>query len=273
MRPLTVGLFDSGLGGLTVARVLLERFPALRLVYLGDTARTPYGNKSPETIMRYSRECAAFLLDQEIDALVVACNTASAIAAPTLRRELNIPVVGMIEGAVHTALELTQSLRIGVIATEATIKSGIYQRSLRELRPAVEVWGKACPLFVPLVEDGLTEGPIVEQIIEHYLRDLKMQRPDAVILGCTHYPMLRETLQCYFGGSVALVESGAAAAGRLSNELTALRHTMNRESPPEHSFFVTEGTERFEILARRFMQTTMHAVRQAQLGSYTNLRQ
>ncbi len=211
-----VGIFDSGVGGLTVLRSIRERFPSLDIVYLGDTARVPYGNRSPDTVIRYSLECAGFLVEKEIDVLVVACNTASSYALDTLSRELFIPVVGVVSPGVKTALSMTSG-RVGVIGTSATIRSGSYQKALK--RYGVDVFAKACPLFVPLVEEGLVEGDIAERIVELYLKELKDVGVDTLILGCTHYPLLKGVIERFMEGT-KVVDSSEAVARELDNLVT-----------------------------------------------------
>ena len=209
---LKVGVFDSGVGGLTVLRAIKEKFPNLDLYYLGDTARVPYGSKSPETVVRYSLDCAEFLSERSVDVLVVACNTASSYALDVLRNTLPIPVVGVVEPGVKRALSVTKG-RVGVIGTSATIRSGAYQRKLRDA--GVEVLSRACPLFVPLVEEGLVEGDIAERVVKLYLEEFREGKVDTLILGCTHYPLLKDTIQKFLG-NVNVVDSSDAVAEELS---------------------------------------------------------
>ncbi len=207
-----VGVFDSGVGGLTVLRAIKEKFPNLDLYYLGDTARVPYGSKSPETVVRYSLDCAEFLSERSVDVLVVACNTASSYALDVLRNTLPIPVVGVVEPGVKKALSVTKG-KVGVIGTSATIRSGAYQRKLRDA--GVEVLSRACPLFVPLVEEGLVEGDIAERVVKLYLEEFREGKVDTLILGCTHYPLLKDTIQKFLG-NVNVVDSSDAVAEELS---------------------------------------------------------
>ncbi|RMD76765.1 glutamate racemase [Candidatus Dojkabacteria bacterium] len=205
-----IGLFDSGIGGLTVLRAIREKFPNVDLVYLGDTARVPYGNKSPQTVVRYSFECADFLLFQDINLLVVACNTASSYALEELKKALSIPVVGVIEPGVKSALRTTSRGRVGVIGTMATIKSGSHKKLLEEY--GVIVFQKACPLFVPLVEEGIIEGEIAKKVVEYYLQELKEVDIDTLILGCTHYPLLKPLIEDFIGEKVKVVDSAESTA-------------------------------------------------------------
>ncbi len=208
-----VGVFDSGVGGLTVLKALRDILSKVDLVYLGDTARVPYGNRSRETVIRYSLECAEFLSSQGIEALVVACNTASSYAIDTLTAELDIPVIGVVEPGVKTAIKVSKG-RIGVIGTKATINSGTYQRLISS--HGMEVLANSCPLFVPLVEEGFLKGDIVDKIVEMYLADMKAKGVDTLILGCTHYPLLKDTIQKFMMG-VEIVDSSQAVAEALAN--------------------------------------------------------
>jgi len=205
---LRIGVFDSGVGGLTVLRAIREKYKDADLYYLGDTARVPYGTRSKETVIRYSLECAEFLMSKEVDLLVIACNTASSYATEKLMEELPVPVVGVVEPGVKTALERTRG-RVGVIGTRATINSGTYQNYLKQ--HGVSVISKPCPLFVPLVEEGITEGPVAEIIVEDCLKEFKDKEVDTLILGCTHYPLLKKVISSYLKG-IAVIDSSEAVA-------------------------------------------------------------
>ncbi|MGC8852808.1 MAG: glutamate racemase [Hydrogenobacter sp.] len=209
-----LGIFDSGVGGLTVLKAIRSAFPKVDLIYLGDTARVPYGGKSKETIIRYSIECAHFLARFDIDILVVACNTASSYALDILKEELGIPVFGVIKPGVRKALEVSKNKVIGVIGTRSTIESGVYQKSLKEAGSVV--YAKACPLFVPIVEEGLIEGEIVDKVIDFYLREFKSTDIDTLILGCTHYPLLSPAIKRYMG-EVHIVDSASAIAEEIAS--------------------------------------------------------
>lgn len=253
---LPIGIFDSGLGGLTVFKELRRHLPRERFVYLGDTARTPYGSKGRETIQRYSLECARFLESQQIKLLVVACNTSSSIALDVLSAQCPCPVIGTIEPAVRQALESDNVRRVGVIGTKGTIASGAYEKTLRARRGGVEVISKACPLFVPLVEEGLYHGPIVENVVEYYLQELKDKSLDSLILGCTHYPLLVSTIVNFLGQGTRIVECSKAIA----TEVEALLETRNltRQSAAAESdqerYFVTDDVDRFNYLASLFLE-------------------
>ncbi len=251
-RARPIGVFDSGIGGLTVLRTLVDLLPHEDFIYLGDTARLPYGTKSREVIVQYSRENTGFLLARGIKMLVVACNTASAVALDEVARETVVPVVGVIEPGARAALRATRSGKVGVIGTEATIASGAYTRALQRLRPGVEIYTRPCPMLVPLVEEGWTEGDIAERTVAHYLESLRRSGIDTLLLGCTHYPMLAATFARVLGPGVRLVDSAsatAAAVRRLLDQLDLAR----RGGRGTQSFFVTETPDRFIRVGRRFL--------------------
>ncbi|MDT5293893.1 MAG: glutamate racemase [Acidobacteriota bacterium] len=270
-RNLPIGIFDSGVGGLTVYRALHERLPTERYVYLGDTARVPYGTKSLSTVERYAIENARFLEARGIKLLVVACNTASALALPAIRRSVSVPVVGMIEPGARSVVAggTHPSGRVGVIATESTVKSGAYSSAVRELAPGLEVFERACPLFVALAEEGWAETEVARTVAEEYLRDLREREVSAVVLGCTHYPILRRAIQETLGARVRLIDSGEAAAEAVEAviEKEGLRRTATQElrdlrEAGAHArflcddldhFYVTDAAERFAHVAERFL--------------------
>lgn len=247
-----IGVFDSGIGGLTVLQKIIETLPKENTVYLGDTARAPYGTKSVETVLRYSFENAEFLVQKGVKAVVVACNTSTAIALTRLRDNLSIPVIGVIEPGVRRAIESTKNSKIGVIGTEATIQSGAYTRALKEADAGIEVYSRACPLFVPLVEEGWTENGVVEMTVKAYLGSLKQSGIDTLILGCTHYPLLKKIIRKFMGGGVRLVDSAEETAKEV--ELALKKSALIRKkSKAIHSFFVTDAPERFIEIGRRFL--------------------
>ena len=253
-----IGVFDSGVGGLTVLRALHRRLPDASTVYLGDTARVPYGTKSPEVVIRYSRNNARFLLGHVPQLLVVACNTASAHALGALRDELQVPVIGVIEPGARAAAARTRSGRIGVIGTAGTIASGAYQRALAEAIPGAEVVARACPLFVPLAEEGWTEGEVTRLVVERYLGDLR-GTIDTLVLGCTHYPLLQQAIADVLGPDVALVDSAEATAAAVED---ALRGVAAGASAEAHRYFVTDVPARFPEIAARFLGHVPETVEQ-----------
>ena len=218
-RNAPIGVFDSGIGGLTVAREIMRQMPNENIVYFGDTARVPYGSKSKNTVIRFSRQIANFLRTKQVKAIVVACNTASAHALEVLEAEQDIPVIGVIKAGAQTAAQTTKNGRIGVIATRGTVDSGMYQQVLTQMDPKFQVFGKACPLFVPLVEEGLTNDFITEEVARRYVKDLQYKDIDTLILGCTHYPLLRTLLRKVMGEEVTLVNPAYETAIELKQLL------------------------------------------------------
>ena len=214
-----IGVFDSGLGGLTVVREIMRNLPDERIVYFGDTARVPYGSKSPDTIIRYSRQIVRFLEQQEVKAIVIACNTASALALDTVEKETSLPILGVVRPGADMAVASTKNNRIGVIATEGTIRSGLYNRLIREADPRMQVFTKACPLFVPLVEEGWTKDPITKEVANRYLQELLDSEIDTLIMGCTHYPLLRSLLKEVVGDGVQLVNPAYETAQVLGKQI------------------------------------------------------
>ncbi|WP_305043132.1 glutamate racemase [Geoalkalibacter sp.] len=260
-----IGVFDSGVGGLTVLKELCRQLPGEELIYLGDTARVPYGTKSPSTVSRYAQEAASFLTALGVKALVVACNTASAVALPQLEARFGVPVFGVIQPGAARAVQLTRTRRVGVIGTEGTIKSSAYTRAIQALDPRIEVRTTACPLFVPLAEEGWAEHPIALQVAQEYLGGLGLGDIDALVLGCTHYPLFKTILGQVFGPEVALVDSAeetAAAVARVLAEGDLLR----RSPPGPHRFFVTDVPERFERVGGAFWGEPLVGVKQVEIG-------
>lgn len=257
-RPL--GVFDSGVGGLTVVRALADRLPGESILYFGDTARVPYGTKSPETIRHFSRQAMRFLLAREVKMVVVACNTATSHALVDLRSESPVPVVGVIEAGARAAVEATRNGRIGVIGTPGTIGSGAYDRALRTAIPEVEVYAQPCPLFVPLVEEGWAGHEATRLVARDYLEPLLEMEIDTLILGCTHYPLLRELLADLVGPDVTLVDSAGETASQAARELAGHRLRSPGETEPSRHFTVTDLPLRFREVGRRFLGELMGTV-------------
>jgi glutamate racemase len=264
-RTLPIGIFDSGVGGLTVYRALHERLPNEHFIYLGDTARVPYGTKSLATVERYAIENSQFLASRGIKILVVACNTASALALPSIRRAVGIDVVGVIGPGARRAVEITKenaNPKIGVIATEATVSSRAYAEAIRRASARAEIVETACPLFVSLAEENWTREPETRSIAEKYLREIVEKKMDALVLGCTHYPILREVIQQIVGAQMTLIDSGEATAEEvkqllekknLANENPARRETARRLCDDLDHFYVTDAADRFARVAERFL--------------------
>jgi glutamate racemase len=267
MRERAIGVFDSGVGGLTVARSLTERLPKEEIVYLGDTARVPYGSKSAETVVRYSRMAADFLVGQSVKMIVIACNTASAFALDALRAQLPLPVLGVIDPGARAAVAATRSGRIGVIGTLGTVRSGSYVRAIAAVDPAAQVTARACPLLVPLAEEGWLDDDIAAAVARRYLTELAADAPeiDVLVLGCTHYPLLRPLLERVaaevFGRAVTLVDSAETMARAAEAELDRLALKRVDASTAEMRCYVTDDARLEEVAARFWGRKLSSAVR------------
>ncbi len=250
-----IGVFDSGIGGLTIVRELWRKLSGYRLLYFGDTARTPYGTKSPETIIAYAIQDTEFLLEHGAKIIVIACHSASSVATEALRRRFpEVPIFEVVTPSVKKALQVTRKGVIGVIGTRATISSGIYQRKVAELAPEVKVYGNACPLLVPLVEEGWLKKPETRRIVKKCLIPLKMRGIDTLVLGCTHYPVLKPVIQAKAGKRVTLVDPAEEVAEEVFRYLEThpeIRETLARGE--DHAIYVSDLTEAFEKVARLFM--------------------
>ena len=258
-RDGAIGVFDSGVGGLTVLHEIVRALPAEETVYLGDTGRAPYGTKSAETITRYTLESVDFLVGRGIKLLVVACNSASAVALDAIRARWSVPVIGVIDPGARAAVERTRTGRVGVVGTEATISSGAYTRALRQLGPSLEIYLRACPLFVPLAEEGWTEGPIARLVAETYLASLARSGIDTLVLGCTHYPLLKPLIAEVMGADVAIVDSAEETAREVAAAL-AERGLARTDGHGGTSFFATDVPERFVRMGQRFFGARVESV-------------
>lgn len=257
LKTAPIGVFDSGVGGLTVVREIMRQIPKEKIVYFGDTARVPYGSKSKETVTRYSEQIVRFLRTFQVKTIVVACNTASACALDTLEQDIDIPIIGVVKPGAKAAAEVTRNGRIGVIATEATIGSQIYTEYIKELNKDVTIYGKACPLFVPLVEEGLLEDPVTDEISRRYLAELIDIDIDTLLLGCTHYPLIRSTLGRIAGEGVTLVNPAYETALELKNMLQSL-DLLNDETSGlgsnQYRFYVSDKAEKFVRFANSIIK-------------------
>lgn len=264
MPERAIGVFDSGVGGLTVLKEILRLLPDEQLLYLGDTARVPYGTKSPATVRRYALEAAAFLSRRQVKMLVVACNTASSVALTALEERFNVPVIGVIEPGARRAVAATRSGRIGVIGTEGTVKSGAYARAIKALAPHVQVLTAACPLFVPLVEEGWLDHAVTRMVAREYLAPLVEQGIDTLVLGCTHYPLLKPTLHKVLGDAVRLIDSAEATAALVADLLRNRNH-VRAGQPAGPEFFVTDVPDRFRQVGGAFLGRALNRVEQVAL--------
>jgi len=249
-RP--IGVFDSGIGGLTAVREIFRALPAESVVYFGDTARLPYGSKSRETVTRFSLEIASFLVRQNIKCLVVACNTASSYALGALEQRLDVPVIGVIEPAAQAAVTASPHGRIGVIGTLGTVSSGAYPAAIERLAPGAAVISRACPLFVPLVEEGWIDHAVTRRVAEEYLLEVRNGSLESLILGCTHYPLIAPLIADLMGPGVTLVDSGAEAA-RATAALLGERGQLAGTGTPEHHFFLSDEPRSFARIAQAFL--------------------
>jgi len=274
MSSLPIGIFDSGVGGLTVLRAVRERLPRESVIYLGDTARVPYGTKSRVTIEHYAVEDAGFLVRKGVKMLVIACNTISAMARERLRVEFNAPLLSVLGPGARMAARVTRNGRIGVIATEATVESGAYRRAIQEScgDREVEIFSYACPLFVPLVEEGETESQVTRLVAEQYLAPLRAERIDTLVLGCTHYPLLKRVINETMGAGVTLVDSAEATAEETA-QLLATRGLLNQSSDAGTSrFFVTDAAGRFHRIAERILGEPLEHLEAVEVWGNDRLR-
>ena len=266
-----IGVFDSGVGGLTVAREIMRQIPNERMIYFGDMARVPYGSKSKETVTKYSKQIVRFLKEQKVKAIVVACNTASAYALEEIEKELDIPIIGVVKPGARVATEVTKNKKVGVIATAGTIQSQIYTQYIQGIEKDIQVIGKACPLFVPLVEEGLLEDPVTDEIATRYLNELKDIGIDTLILGCTHYPLIRSTVGRIMGDAVKLVNPAYETARELKGLLEKeglLNPSTQRLGTNQYQFFVSDGADKFKIFANSIFKYGILSAQEIHIEEY-----
>jgi glutamate racemase len=261
-----IGVFDSGIGGLTVVREIMRQIPNETIVYFGDTARVPYGNKSKETIITYSRQIVKFLQTQEVKAIVIACNTASAFALETIASEVSIPIIGVVKPGARVAAEATQNGNIGIIGTEGTIGSRIYNQYLSEMNPSVNVYGKACPLFVPLVEEGWLRDPVTVEVAKRYMSELQGKGIDTLVLGCTHYPLIRHVISSIVGDEVTLVNPAYETA-RTLKEVLESSGIESITPATNHKFYVSDGAEKFKEFANTILPCEVAEIKGVSVGA------
>ncbi len=256
-----IGVFDSGVGGLTVVRALMERLPFENIIYFGDTARVPYGVKSVETICRFAGEITDFLLKSGVKILIVACNTMAAVASEVISGLSSVPVLNVIEAGALAAISVTRRKYIGVIGTPATINSNAYARAIHRLDPAMRIYSHACPLFVPLVEEGWLDHPVTRLTAMEYLKPVTCHKIDTLVLGCTHYPLLKPLLQELVGGEISLVDSAEAMAEQTARTLAQTDMRNPRRTGPEYRFYVSDVPLRFQAIGERFLGRALPEVR------------
>ena len=253
-------MFDSGVGGLTVLREVKKLLPAEHVIYFGDTARVPYGNRSPQAVTKYALESALFLLTKGVKLLVIACNTSSALALSLLKKKFPIPVIGVIDPCAVEAVSSTKNKRVGVIGTKATIKSGAYEKSIKELDPAIEVFTKSCPLFVPIAEEGLERDEVARLMAKKYLRELQEARVDTLVMGCTHYPILEDTIRSVMGKGVYIVNAGCETAKTVKEALEK-EGILNKKGRGGCEYYVTDAPESFQEIGSRILNEPLKKVR------------
>jgi glutamate racemase len=262
LKKQPIGIFDSGIGGLTVFKEIRKQFPQEDIIYFGDTARVPYGPKSPQTVLNYSVQNARFLLQNGAKIIVVACNTSASVALQKLREILPIPIIGVIQpGAAH-ATSVTQNGKIGIIGTEGTIRSDAYSHAIKNIDPKIQVFSKACPLLVSLVEEGWEEHQISELIIREYLQDLQQQDIDTLVLGCTHYPILKKAIGKIVGKNIKLVDSAEAVAANLKEMLP----NPETETAGSNKFYVSDNEDKFRQIATRILNREIEPLHRVTLG-------
>ncbi len=261
-----IGVFDSGIGGLTVVRELMRQLPNESIIYFGDTARVPYGPKSPETVIRYSREITTFLKNQGVKAVVVACNTATAHALPTLRKEFDVPIIGVIGPGSRAAARATKTGNVGVIGTQGTINSHAYERAIAHELPTANIIVRACPLFVPLVEEGWLESDATSLIASEYLDGFVEAKIDTLVLGCTHYPLLKRTIGEVVGRQVRLIDSAEETATETGTTLRAKGLANDNSGEPEYRFIASDMPDQFLRVGQRFLGKAIDEVETVTLG-------
>ena len=266
-----IGVFDSGVGGLTVAREIMRQIPNERIVYFGDTARVPYGSKSKDNIIKFSRQIIRFLQTENVKAIVIACNTASALALDEMQQEFDLPILGVVKPGAKVAVETTANKRIGLIGTEANIRSGVYTRYIKSLDDEAKVFEKACPLFVPLVEEGWLHDDITLQVASRYLEELKEKDIDTLIMGFTHYPLIRSTIRKVMGDKVNLVNPAYETAIELKNllERDNLANKCDVDSPSSmYRFYVSDAEEKFKLFANSILPFDITMTKQINIENY-----
>lgn len=265
----SIGVFDSGLGGLTAVKEIMRLFPNESIVYFGDTGRVPYGTRSKETILNYTHSDINFLLSCDVKMIVIACGTASSAALPEIKDEFSVPIYGVVDAGAYAAAKATKNNRIGIIGTSATIKSGAYKKYIADYNPDAQVFEKACPLFVPLVENGHFDTPVTKLVVEEYLGDIRDKGVDTLILGCTHYPLLEKAIAEYMGDSVTLISPGEEVAKYLKKKIG--KDSLHSDVPDEnrYKYFVSDSVESFEELGSVFLKTKINGkVSKVDIGKY-----
>ncbi len=264
-RP--IGVFDSGIGGLTVVHELFRELPQESVVYFGDTARVPYGNKSPQTVERFALQDISFLFEKNVKVLVAACHTVSSVVLDALIESLHLPMLGVVEPGIRAAIEKSRNGCIGVIGTRATVASRTYERKMKQKKAGISVFSQACPLFVNLAEEGWLDGEVTTQIAHVYLDPLKKQGIDTLILGCTHYPLLKGVIRKVLGEGIAIIDSAEETAKLVKRRLSAVNMACDGKAPPQHAFFVSDIPAQFQEVGERFLGRPLGMVSQVDLDA------
>ena len=266
MRSRPIGIFDSGLGGLTVLKEVKKILPSEDIIYFGDTARVPYGTKSRETVVKFSVQNADFLVSLDIKMIIVACNTSSSFSLPTLRRRYDIPVIGVIEPGARGAAKATKKMKVGVIGTRATISSGVYESEIEKINPKIKITSLACPLFVPLVEEGWLKEDVTLEVARRYLGPLKRKNIDVVVLGCTHYPLLKSAIRRILGKGVRLIDSATQTARAVKKVIHEKNIYNRRKSKGNYIFYVSDEPRLFEKIGSRFLGSKIVNIKKVDVG-------
>ncbi|MBZ4664959.1 glutamate racemase [Mahella sp.] len=265
-RP--IGVFDSGVGGLTVVKEIMKQLPAEDIIYFGDTARVPYGTRSRDTVIKFTLQSVRFLMSQGIKAVVLACNTASAISLEVAQQQFDVPILGVIEGGATTAVRATKNKRVGIIGTEGTINSGAYEKAIKSLDDSIETFAKPCPLFVPLVEEGLQDSEIAYMAALEYLSFFKDKSIDTLLMGCTHYPLMADTIRRVVGAGVNLINPAEETALILRRVLARIDILNDGANPPQYRYFASDDGERFKKIGSNFLKCHISSATKVDIERY-----
>ena len=263
-----IGVFDSGLGGLTVLKEIMDILPNENIIYFGDTARVPYGPRSQETVIKYTFQAINFLLTKNVKAIVIACNTATARSLVIAQQKYNMPIVGVIEAGARTAVEMTKNNKVGVIGTEGTINSKAYEQEIHKLDDSIEIIGKSCPLFVPIVEEGWSDTEVAHLTAMRYLQDLKCSNIDSLVLGCTHYPLLIKTISKVMGDKVTLVNPARETAKDLKSILSNKNLLREEKTNPYYNYYVSDAPDKFSYIGQGFLNKPIENIYQIEIQKY-----
>lgn len=266
MKNRPIGIFDSGLGGLTVFKEIKKLLPAEDIVYFGDTARVPYGTKSRQTVIKFSVQNADFLVSLNVKMIIVACNTSSSFSLPVLKKRYKIPVIGVIEPGARKAAGVTKKMKVGVIGTKATVSSNVYEKEIKKINPKIKIISASCPLFVPLVEEGWLKEDVTKKIARQYLNSLKKENIDTIVLGCTHYPLLKSTIRGVLGGDVRLIDSATQTAMAVKKIINEKNIYNQRKGRGKYRFYVSDEPELFRKVGSGFLGSRIACIKKVDVG-------